>query len=115
MLLWMVTIFTVGSLVYPNFLAYHASTTQTPVPARSIAPTTSIMVFSIDNMTCEECTLTIVKALKASPGVYDASVDFASKHSTVSFNANKISAQELRIVIEKTGFPVIDMLHSEPH
>lgn len=106
-LLWVVTIFTVGALAYPNFAAYRARNAAMAAPAVEVAPTASTAVFAVGNMTCEECTLAIAKALKATPGVYDAVVDFTARRATVRYDARKVSVPELRKVIEKTGFPVI--------
>lgn len=106
-LLWVVTIFTVAALAYPNIAAYRVRNAAKAALPVAVAPTASTAIFSIGNMTCAECTLPIVKALKATPGVYDAAVDFTAKRATVRFDASKVSEPKLRKVIEKTGFPVI--------
>jgi mercuric ion transport protein len=107
-LLWVVMVFAAGAMAYPSIAAYHARNVAQAAPAVAVAATASTAVFSIGNMTCEECTLAIIKALKTTPGVYDANVDFTAKRATVRFDAHKVNALELRKVIEKTGFPVTD-------
>ena len=57
-------------------------------------------------MTCAECTLSIVKALKETPGVEDARVDFALKRATVRYDALRVSESSLRKTIERTGYAV---------
>jgi mercuric ion transport protein len=106
-LLWVVTLFTVGALAYPNIAAYRVRNAAKAALPVAVAATASTAVFAVGNMTCAECTLPIVKALKATPGVYDAAVDFSAKRATVRYDASKISGPELRKVIEKTGFPVM--------
>jgi copper chaperone CopZ len=108
-MLWVVTLITVAALAYPNIAAYRVRTaSKAPLPAVGAA-TANTAVFSIGNMTCKECALPIVKALKATPGVYDSKLDFASKHATVRFDAKRIALAEIRKVIENVGFPVVAM------
>lgn len=52
------------------------------VPATFVAPsvaTTQTAVFTVVNMTCAECTFSLAQALRQTPGVSDARVDFTSK------------------------------------
>ena len=103
-LLWVVVVFTVGALAYPNLATYDVSKAQAAAPV--VVPSAQNTVFTLGNLTCPECTLSIVKALKETPGVYDARVDFAAKRAAVRYDAKQVNVPELRKTIEQTGFPV---------
>lgn len=104
-ILWGVAIFTLASLIYPDFAAIRARQVA-PAPRAIVAPTGTTAVFAIGNMNCAECTLPIVKALRDTPGVYDAAVNFPAKQATVCFDSARIDEGRLRAIIEKTGFTV---------
>ncbi|HLK55189.1 MAG TPA: mercuric transporter MerT family protein [Chthonomonadaceae bacterium] len=107
-LLWVVTVFALGALAYPEVAASRARKDPSKKPPVVVSSSAQSAVFTIGNMTCEECTLSIVKALKNTSGVYDAKVDFASKRATVRYNAKRVTVAELRKAIEKTGYSVTD-------
>jgi mercuric ion transport protein len=104
-LLWLVTVFTVGALAYPE-IAYRVRKATAYSSALAIVPSSKTAVFTVGNMSCAECTISIVKALKKTPGVYDARVDFASKRATVRYDASRVSEVSLRKAIERTGYSV---------
>ncbi len=59
----------------------------------------------IEGMTCGHCTSTVEKALRAVPGVTDASVDLATKTATVIVG-DEVSDAALTSAIDETGFEV---------
>src|SRR5262249_30120891 len=77
-------------------------------PVVAVVPSEKSVVFVIGNMTCEECTLSIVKALKSTPGVYEAKVDFASRRATMRYDPKRVTVAALRKAIENTGFSVAE-------
>lgn len=105
MILWGVAILTLASLVYPNFAAIRARQVAR-APRTIIAPTGITAVFAIGNMSCVECTPSIVKNLRDAPGVYDAAVNFPTKQATVRFDPALMDERKLRAIIVKTGFIV---------
>lgn len=109
-ILWAVAVFTLGALAYPNLAAYQVSEAQAKMASVAVAPSAQSAVFTLGNMTCPECTLSIVKALKATPGVYDAKVDFTVKRATVRYDAKRVNVSELRRTIEKIRFHVTGMV-----
>jgi copper chaperone CopZ len=108
-MLWVATLFTIGALAYPDVAASRARLALSAMPVVAIVPSEQSVVFVIGNMTCEECTLSIVKALKSTPGVYEAKVDFASRRATVRYDPKRVTGAELRKAIERTGFSVTDL------
>lgn len=77
--------------------------------------------FQIEGMTCQACASRIEKVLNKKDFVAEAGVNFANEEAQVVFDADKVSAQYIAAIIEKTGFSAkekTDALPSpetEPH
>ncbi|MGA0610480.1 heavy metal translocating P-type ATPase [Caldimonas sp. KR1-144] len=59
----------------------------------------------VEGMTCASCVLRVEKALRAVPGVSDASVNLATEEATVR-GAGAIDAQSVAAAIRKAGYAV---------
>ncbi len=59
-------------------------------------------------MSCTNCANTIEKKLNQTPGVLNASVNFASERASVKYAAGTISRSELVAVIRQAGFDVVE-------
>ncbi|HZO88445.1 MAG TPA: mercuric transporter MerT family protein [Chthonomonadaceae bacterium] len=108
-LLWVVTLFTVGTLAYPNIAAYHARVSAASVPAVAASVKAQTVRFTIPSMDCAACAANIADTLKKTPGVYDAKVDFDTKQATVRYDATRIGVPKLRETIDRTGFPATEI------
>ncbi len=62
------------------------------------------ITLSITGMHCASCALNIEKALRKVPGVVQARVNIAIEKAYIEFEPDVLSAQDLLVVIEKTGF-----------
>lgn len=62
-------------------------------------------VLDIKGMNCASCPLTIRLALKKLPGVADAKVDYKSNSAEVSFDAGKVTAEQLAHTVTELGYP----------
>ncbi|OAM29528.1 copper-translocating P-type ATPase [Eikenella sp. NML03-A-027] len=60
--------------------------------------------FRIEGMTCQACASRIEKVLNKKDFVAEAGVNFANEEAQVVFDADKVSAQDIAAIIEKTGF-----------
>ena len=60
--------------------------------------------FQIEGMTCQACASRIEKVLNKKDFVAEAGVNFANEEAQVVFDADKVSAQDIAAIIEKTGF-----------
>jgi Cu+-exporting ATPase len=58
-------------------------------------------------MTCANCALTVERSLKRTPGVADASVNFASERATVRYDPSKVALPELAAAVEDAGYGVV--------
>ena len=61
----------------------------------------------ITGMTCASCAGRVEKALKALPGVTEASVNLATESATVNADSS-VSAQQVQAAIEAAGYGVAE-------
>ena len=108
-MLWLVTLFTIGSMAYPEIAAYRVCKAAVTAPPLAVVPSSKTAVILVGNMTCAECTLSIVKALKATPDVYDARVDFTAKQAVVRYDRKKVRTANLQDAIRRSGFSATDI------
>ena len=104
-MLWGVTMFTLAAMAYPWIAAERARTQAETTPVVAVSATAQTAVFHVSKMSCAECSLQIADAVKKTPGVYDAQVDFAAQRATVRYDGRRISAAQVRAAIDRTGFP----------
>ncbi len=60
--------------------------------------------FPVRGMDCAGCTRKVGRALKAVPGVESAEVYLSSEKAVVRLDPGRVSAEDIRQVIEKTGY-----------
>lgn len=70
--------------------------------------------FQIEGMTCQACASRIEKVLNKKDFVAEAGVNFANEEAQVVFDADKVSAQDIAAIIEKTGFSVKEKTDALP-
>ncbi|MDW7652324.1 MAG: copper ion binding protein [Bacillota bacterium] len=61
---------------------------------------------SVAGMSCNHCKMKIEKALKTLDGVEDASVNLEKGTADISYDAGKVSEDDLRAVIGDAGYEV---------
>lgn len=67
-----------------------------------------IISFEIDGMHCVSCAMNIDGNLEDTPGVIKAETNFARSLTKVSFDSEEITSEELKKIIEETGYTVIN-------
>ncbi len=67
---------------------------------------TRILSFPVTGMTCANCAATIERVLRATPGVIEASVNFASERVSVEIEAKGVDEQTLIARIRDAGYEV---------
>ena len=60
--------------------------------------------FSVTGMTCMGCVNTVANMLRRQPGVEDVQVNLEPGTATVSFDAARISAEQLIQAVERVGY-----------
>jgi len=63
------------------------------------------VTLQVQNMTCETCPVVVRKSLQRVPGVSAASVDFALKTATVTFDPDQVKPTALTAATANAGFP----------
>ena len=69
-------------------------------------PAFSQATLGIEGMTCAACSTRVEKALRAVPGVQEATVNLATERATVQFNASETSPLALAEAVQKAGYDV---------
>ena len=73
-------------------------------PAAKVVPVQQTVIYSIENMTCKLCDITIRKAMKKVDGVIKATVDFESKTAVVVFNPAKTDVATIGLASTNAGY-----------
>lgn len=63
--------------------------------------------FPVLEMTCAACAVSVESMLKATPGVKDASVNFANQTATVAFNEKETTTAELQNAVRSIGYDLV--------
>lgn len=108
-LLWVVTVFAVGTMLYPWAAAYLANQTASASSTPPATASLQTVAFAVGKMSCAECTAEIRKALLKTPGVYNASVDFKGKRAETRFDPSRVSVVKLKAVIAELGFSATEL------
>jgi mercuric ion binding protein len=64
-----------------------------------------VVTLAVQNMTCAMCPLTVKKSLTQLPGVVRAEVSFEAKTATVTYQADKVSVENLTQATTHAGYP----------
>ena len=67
------------------------------------------IIINIGGMTCASCAQINERALKKTVGIVDVAVNFATKKANISFDPEKITPKEIKKVIVKSGYKVMEM------
>jgi len=65
------------------------------------------IILRIGGMTCASCAQTIENALRKGEGVLEANVNLATEKATVVYDPAKIGYEEIKKIIEDTGYQVL--------
>ncbi|GAA5173985.1 cation transporter [Modicisalibacter zincidurans] len=63
------------------------------------------ITLAVDNMTCSSCRYIVKKALLKVPGVETATVSYAEKSATVTFEDTEASVADLTAATTNSGYP----------
>ena len=100
--LWFASGLVVLLAAFPN---YAGLVTSSPELETSDAPNASLIEFDVKGMTCEACSIIILDALRAVPGVLNASVNFENKRARVRLNPISPAPVDALVgAVEKTGY-----------
>lgn len=83
------------------------------VSAIRVSAATRTTTIHIEGMHCNMCSASIAKALKATPGVEKAEVDFEKGVAVIQYDDEKVNESKLREVINSTGYKVVEQKTAE--
>jgi mercuric ion binding protein len=64
-------------------------------------------IFTIENMTCALCPVTVKKAMEGVSGVTSVEIDFEAKTATVTFDASVTTAEAIAAASTNAGYPAV--------
>lgn len=70
-------------------------------------PTGKVVTLKISGMHCSSCSLNIEGELEDTPGVFEATANYAKGQAVVRFDPVKVSQAKLSQVIAKLGYQVV--------
>jgi mercuric ion binding protein len=75
----------------------------TATPAIAADPRTATL--DVPSMFCALCQISVRRALERLPGVIEAKADNNAKRAEVTYDPDKVSADDLAAALSKSGFP----------
>ena len=69
---------------------------------------TKTVTIKVEGMTCNKCSSSVSKALKATEGVQDAQVSSEKGEAVIKYDDKKLTETKLREVINATGFKAVE-------
>jgi P-type Cu+ transporter len=82
-------------------------TLDADVPRRNTDARGSRLSMRVEGMTCASCVGRVEKAIRAVPGVTDASVNLATERADVTFGAEQPDAAAVARAVEQVGYSVV--------
>lgn len=83
-----------------------APMTTVPAAAQSIAAEQTVK-FTVENMTCALCPVTVKRAMEGVDGVRTVDIDFAARSATVVFDPAATSADAIAAASGSAGYPAV--------
>lgn len=65
------------------------------------------ITLNVEGMSCSHCVNAVTKAVTALDGVSGVNVDLAGKTVTVDYDADQVSLESIKEVIEEEGYDVV--------
>ncbi len=88
-----------------NLGAFEAKpTSENLIATNTGAVTEKTAKFSIENMTCKMCDITVRKAMEKVDGVIKATVDYDTKTATVIYNPSKAKIEDIAKASTNVGY-----------
>ena len=76
--------------------------------ALGVSAATKKSTIRVEGMTCNKCTGSVEKALKAVLGVEKVEVSLQRKEAVIEYDDEKVTEAKLREVINATGFKAVE-------
>ncbi len=104
-MLWGVTLLAVLFLFFPKYVSFFLASQQAESETTATNPLVRKTTIAIEGTTCEDCSLTLEKAIKGVSGVLSAKVDYKNKQAVAFTEACcPFPKDEILKAIEDAGF-----------
>lgn len=106
--LWVVTVLALGLLSFPYVAPGLAKAGQPHQGSYAQAATevsAEKVTFTVHNMTCGGCALTVQKSLATLDGVISAETTFEPSQAVVTYDSNKVDVEDLINATTNAGYP----------
>lgn len=80
--------------------------TAIPATAQSVAADKTV-TFTVDNMTCALCPITVKRAMEGVDGVRTVEIDFEARTATVVFDTAATTADAIAGASANAGYPAV--------
>ncbi|WP_375567560.1 heavy-metal-associated domain-containing protein [Oceaniradius stylonematis] len=87
-------------------LAAVAPITVFPAVAQTVAAEQTV-TFTVDNMTCALCPVTVKRAMEGVAGVRAVEIDFEARTATVVFDTAATNAEAIAAASANAGYPAV--------
>jgi periplasmic mercuric ion binding protein len=87
------------------FTASAQSGAQTAHIESSQAPAEHTAVFTVENMTCASCPITVRRAMERVEGVRSVEVNYAARTATVHFDPSRANVTQIAAASTDVGYP----------
>ena len=78
-----------------------------PPAAAQVSAAEQTVTFTVDNMTCALCPVTVKRAMEGVEGVRAVEIDFEAKTATVAFDSAATSADAIAAASADAGYPAV--------
>lgn len=93
------------ALAGSGFIATTLLADRVDVPTRNTGKMLKQATFSIRNMTCATCPITVRRAMEGVPGVRQVTVDYETKAATVNFDPGQTDPDAIARASTEAGYP----------
>ncbi|MEJ7911759.1 MAG: mercuric transport protein MerTP [Chitinophagaceae bacterium] len=110
----LVTLFAVAMMTFPLYAGAFYGEEKPAVQALTAVDNKKQVSFTIQGMTCAGCEAHVNSELAKETGVLGYITSYASKSSTVTFDAGKTTANAVEAAINRTGYKVVSQTALTP-
>lgn len=108
--LMVVTVFTVLMMAFPLYAqVFYSTPAKQGVVAISPNQKAQTAIFTLKGMTCAGCEGHVNSEAAKVKGVLDVKTSYAAGTSTVKFNPQQVSIEQIRAAILKTGYTIVSV------
>jgi copper chaperone CopZ len=109
--LGIVTVLAIGLLAFPYYASAFFPKQNNSGKQIIIVDKANIQTFQgkIKDIECKACELHIKQEVNKLPGILQCDVSYENSNAVIEFDSSKVSAQQIKSVINSTGYPATEI------